>query len=144
MITQLNARLVLKHDLEVNWLAAVDFVPLRGEPIIYDAEIGEDGETLTLPTGRTKPYTYARFKIGDGITKVTELPFSTEYEDGSDNLQLESTQVYHYDSLLSGLLDDYMLNIDYDVIAFDTSELVFETSTRAILGQAMLGRIVLG
>lgn len=39
----------------------------------------------------------------------------------------------------------YLLNINYDVaLGFDTSEIVFEnTSTTSILGQAILGQMIL-
>lgn len=64
-----------KHDIEANWIKAVNFTPLQGEIIIYDSEIDADGNTLALPEGRTKPYIYERIKIGDGITNVNLLPF---------------------------------------------------------------------
>lgn len=40
----------------------------------------------------------------------------------------------------------YLLNIDYDnTLAFDTNEIVFNTDASiAILGQSMLGRMILG
>ena len=72
----LNTRHVQKHDIEVNWLKAKNFIPLQGELIIYDIEVDSTGNTLELPTDRTTPYTYARFKIGDGITNVNTLPFA--------------------------------------------------------------------
>lgn len=80
----IKTRIQHKHDLEVNWQRAT-FVPLVGELIIYDVEVDSDGKVPTkiiddkvvelLPTGRTVPYTYERFKIGDGITPVNDLPF---------------------------------------------------------------------
>lgn len=82
---QINTRIVHKHDLEVNWLKATNFVPKKGELIIYDVEVDENGNTLALPDGRTEPYRFERFKIGDGVvqpdgtikgTKVTALPFT--------------------------------------------------------------------
>lgn len=56
---KLNGRLQLKHDTEANWLKAVNFIPLAGEMIIYDAD----------------DINSVRVKIGDGETKVNELPF---------------------------------------------------------------------
>ena len=58
-----NSRISMKHDKEENWLKAVNFKPLAGEMIIYDA----DGE-----------YNSPRIKIGDGNTVVSELPFFYE------------------------------------------------------------------
>lgn len=80
---RIKTRFVHKHDFEVNWLKAVAFVPMQGEPIVYDNEVDENGNVLTLsdgvttvlPEGRTTPYTYERLKIGDGKTLVSDLPF---------------------------------------------------------------------
>ncbi len=72
----LKARLVQKHDIEAHWLLAKNFVPMRGEFIVYDTEIDSDGSILKLPEGRTEPYTYARYKIGDGVTSINDLPFA--------------------------------------------------------------------
>jgi hypothetical protein len=73
-----KTRIVNKHDLEVNWLKATNFVPLKGELVVYDIEVDAAGNTLTLPNGRTTPYTYERCKIGDGKKTVTDLPFVTD------------------------------------------------------------------
>lgn len=75
----IKSRIVHKHDLEAHWMRATSFVPLQGELIIYDIEIDADGNTLALPEGRTTPYNYERFKIGDGVTNVNELPFANEH-----------------------------------------------------------------
>lgn len=56
----LNTRLVNKHDVEANWLKAVNFIPLQGEIIVYDID---------------ENYSYERFKIGDGATNISALPF---------------------------------------------------------------------
>lgn len=58
----INTRVINKHDVEANWNKAVNFVPLKGEIIVYEKD---------------DTHTTARFKIGDGTTKVTELPFSS-------------------------------------------------------------------
>lgn len=57
---RLNARLVNKHDIQSNWKKAANFIPMQGEIICYDVD---------------ENYTYERFKIGDGITNVNDLPF---------------------------------------------------------------------
>lgn len=74
---QINARLQQKHDIEANWLKSVyidgleenglkekPFIPKAGEIIIYDAD---------------ESCAYPRFKIGDGSTLVTLLPFYGDY-----------------------------------------------------------------
>lgn len=83
----LNARIVHKHDLEINWEKATNFIPKQGEIIIYDRETFANGLIMPntvadgegnslLSSGRTTPFTYERFKIGDGIKNVINLPFT--------------------------------------------------------------------
>ena len=58
---QLNARFQQKHDTEANWnRVGTTFTPLKGEVIVYDVD-----STHSVP----------RFKIGDGTTKLSSLPF---------------------------------------------------------------------
>ena len=71
----LKTRIQNKHDTEANWAKATTFKPLAGELIIYDKD-----------SNNAKP----RFKIGDGITTVTNLPFvAIDY--GGRITSLEST-----------------------------------------------------
>lgn len=51
----LNTRIRQKIDTEANWKKAVNFVPLKGEIIVYSD--------------------LNRIKVGDGVTKVGSLPF---------------------------------------------------------------------
>lgn len=69
----LKARIVHKHDIEENWLKATNFIPMQGEIVVYDI----DGN-----------YPYERFKIGDGVTVVSSLPFvvSVISDDTIDNI----------------------------------------------------------
>ena len=57
---QINSRIVHKHDTEGNWNKATNFIPKQGEIIVYDIDT---------------TYSYERFKIGDGVTNVNNLPF---------------------------------------------------------------------
>lgn len=66
----INTRVINKHDVEANWNKAVNFVPLKGEIIVYEKD---------------DTHTTARFKIGDGTTKVTELPFSSIPDTGGSS-----------------------------------------------------------
>lgn len=52
-----QGRIVQKHDTEANWKKATNFIPLKGEIIIYDD--------------------LNKIKIGDGTTKINDLDFST-------------------------------------------------------------------
>lgn len=61
----INSRVVFKHDIEANWKQAINFVPKAGELILYDPS----------PNDPNHPYDYTRIKLGDGSTKVNDLPF---------------------------------------------------------------------
>lgn len=67
----LKSRHVQKHDIEENWAKAVNFIPLKAEIIVYDVDETHD---------------YERFKIGDGVTKVSELPFNNVSSGGIQNI----------------------------------------------------------
>lgn len=59
----LNMRIIHTHDTEDNWNKTTEFVPEPGELIVYDVDNNNS---------------YERFKIGDGLTDVKDLPFTTE------------------------------------------------------------------
>lgn len=80
---KLNARIVHKHDVEANWLKATSFIPKQGEIVVYDIDVN---------------YTYERFKIGDGKTVVSSLPFA----DNALKTSLE-TQINAVDGKISAV-----------------------------------------
>jgi hypothetical protein len=109
-------RIINKHGTEAYWLANHDFIPLLAETIVYDKDTN---------------YPYERFKIGDGETDVSSLPFI------DDPSKLNE---------INEILNTYILNIDYDaLLSFDTSEIIFNSSnsTTSALGKAILGQMVL-
>ena len=55
-----NARFCPKGETEANWNKAIGFIPLKKEIIEY------------LPD---ENYSATRFKVGDGVTAVQDLPF---------------------------------------------------------------------
>ena len=55
-----QGRIVQKHDTEANWKKATNFVPLKGEIIVYDD--------------------LNKIKIGDGTTKVGDLAFINDLD----------------------------------------------------------------
>lgn len=63
---KITSRIQQKHDVAANWTKATNFIPKKGEIIIYDAEYNASGE-------ETQP---VRFKIGDGSKTVNNLPFA--------------------------------------------------------------------
>lgn len=62
-MADLNTRIITAHDIEENWNAKPEIVPLRGEQIIYDPD---------------ETYPYARYKVGDGTTPLKDLPFGVD------------------------------------------------------------------
>lgn len=63
---KITSRIQQKHDVAANWAKATNFIPKKGEIIIYDAEYNANGaETQAV-----------RFKIGDGSKTVNDLPFA--------------------------------------------------------------------
>jgi hypothetical protein len=103
-LTTVNTRIVNKHDLEAVWLSKTDFIPMQGELIIYDCEIDKDGVTLALPEGRTTPYTYERFKIGDGKTPVSALPFASGNTDSDSSDVSAQLAAHNVDSAAHGAI----------------------------------------
>jgi hypothetical protein len=81
---RIKTRVISKHDIEANWNKANQFIPEAGELIVYDVEVDSSGKTLELPEGRTIPYTYERFKIGDGINIPVNLPFAQIQSDWNE------------------------------------------------------------
>lgn len=60
---QVKTRIINKHDTEANWDKATNFIPKQGELIVYDID---------------SSHSYERFKVGDGATTVSNLPFYLE------------------------------------------------------------------
>lgn len=58
---ELFTRIMQKHDTEANWALKTNFTPLAGEIIVYDKD---------------DTHNYTRVKIGDGTTKINNLPFT--------------------------------------------------------------------
>lgn len=72
-----KARVVNKHDTEANWNKAVNFIPKQGEIIVYDID---------------EAYGYERFKIGDGTTIVSALPFSCDFLESAIESKVDIAQ----------------------------------------------------
>ena len=61
MSTTIKGRFIQKHDMEANWNLATNFAPLEGEIVVYEPD---------------ETHAYPRFKVGDGATLVSALPFA--------------------------------------------------------------------
>ena len=95
-----QSRIQLKHDIEENWLKAINFVPKEGEIVIYDSDSSN-------PT--------PRFKIGDGVTVIGSLPFVAAQADW--NITDESNSGYiknkpNYDKIVTDL-EELSTNVAY-------------------------------
>ena len=95
-----QSRIQLKHDIEENWLKAINFVPKEGEIVIYDSDSNN-------PT--------PRFKIGDGVAVIGSLPFVAAQADW--NITDESDSGYiknkpNYDKIVTDL-EELSTNVAY-------------------------------
>lgn len=122
---EVKGRVQNKHGTEADWLAAAQaanpFIPLNGELIIYDPD---------------SIHSEKRFKFGDGVTNVNDLPFFGDYIMdkllGKANLFM-GTQEQFDAAFAAELIVDGSLVIITDGAA-----------TTAKLGLAKLGQMKLG
>lgn len=84
----IKTRIVHKHDTEAKWLTK-SFIPLQGEIIIYDIDASHN---------------YERFKIGDGKTQVSALPFVDDVAKAQINTL--NTTIQSVDTKLTDLVGD--------------------------------------
>ena len=75
-----KTRIIQKHDIEANWQKATNFVPKKGEMIVYDIDSNHN---------------YERIKIGDGEHIPNDLPFVTDnyYTKSETDAKLNGKQV---------------------------------------------------
>ena len=114
-----QSRIQLKHDIEENWLKAINFVPKEGEIIIYDSDSNN-------PT--------PRFKIGDGVTVIGSLPFVAAQADW--NITDESDSGYIKNKPEEFDADDaleYLISKNIITPLASSSGKVYTTSTGKIL-----------
>ena len=86
-MVEIKTRIVHPHDTEERWNKLTSFVPMQGELIIYDID---------------ENYNYQRFKLGDGKTTISNLPFITDkilesiVEDRNDISYIDSGRITNY------------------------------------------------
>ena len=98
----ISARMQMKTDTALNWSKAINFIPKKGEIIIYEAD---------------SDYGYERMKIGDGSTKVNDLPFVIGAKDWYQN---DSTASDYIKNRPGGYTVNYpALNIEWDGVIGD-------------------------
>ena len=65
-------------------------------------------------------------------------------ETKADRTELDTNKIIHNNFNLYSLLETYLLNIDYNELTFNTSEIIFDNkNSTPILGKAILGQMVL-
>jgi hypothetical protein len=65
----MKTRIIHKHAIATHWALATNFVPKQGELIVYDDRyIDSDGNEVIVADA-------VKYKIGDGVTLVNDLPF---------------------------------------------------------------------
>ena len=94
-IIKYNARVTQKRDTEANWNNAVNFIPLRGEIIVYEID-----NTHATP----------RFKVGDGVTTIVNLPFSDNTISGTVTKEIGgiSKNTVYTDASIAEVLTDLL------------------------------------
>lgn len=116
-----QGRIIQKHDSSANWAKAVNFIPLKGEIIIYDD--------------------LNKIKIGDGTTKVNDLDFSSSSglpEGGTTGQVLTKTadgqewQDREKDALVVNMTTDDAGNISSVDKTFDEVRAAYNTGKTVI------------
>ena len=119
-----KTRHLQKHDIEANWLKAVNFKPMLGEIIVYDKDEKHD---------------FVRTKIGDGETNINDLPFvknaiidvaslPTENINQEAIYRVFDTVVYDYGNPLYEPKINYVDTLPEEgenIIDFETGDLCF-------------------
>lgn len=123
---QLNTRVIQKHDIAENWAKAVNFIPRQGEIIVYDIDDNFD---------------YERFKIGDGVAVVDQLPFANvvDWNENDPNAASYINNRTHWEE--NGIVHKIDPKFLPDDISIDTSTLV--PITRTINGKTLEDDITL-
>lgn len=83
-VAKLNARIINKHDTESNWDKATNFIPKKGEIIVYEAD------------DNAVPY----LKVGNGTKTVTELPYVSNKNTDEAIEQLKNNDVFKDEDLI--------------------------------------------
>ena len=119
--TTLRSRLIQKHDIEANWKIAGEaekpFVPKQAEVIVYDDRYTDNEGNVHIVADKV------RFKIGDGVTNVNDLPFAS-----IDKLDWVDIQNKPENLVLT----DSASIIDVDVLPTETADIWFKFSQDSV------------
>lgn len=112
MSTTLNMRAQMKNDSTANWAAASDFIARKGEIIVYN---------------ENPP----KIKIGDGVTKIGELPFLTSSVYVGDTQPTQNYDVW-VDTSEEGAISLVYTQEEKNKLAKIDTDLIAEQKTGAI------------
>ena len=104
------------------------------------AELENEVNSIAVPTQLSELADDTNYRTVSDVEKVrwnAKSDFSGDYNDLINTPDETIAE-------LSDVIQTYILNIDYSVLAFDTSEIVFDYyGDSAVLGAAVLGQMVL-
>lgn len=129
--TTFQSRIIQKHDTKANWDKATNFIPLKGEIIVYDD--------------------LNKIKIGDGSTTVVNLPYSatTNYNDlsnkptigaGTITIQKNSTKI---DSFSVNTTANKTINITVPTKVSDLNDDVIDGNYLPLTGGNITGTLTI-
>lgn len=87
MENTLHVRIKNKSGSSSYWSSQIDFIPLKGELIIYD-----DHKTYTDQNNQV--HNLPGFKLGNGVTTINNLPFVTKDLEEQIITHIENTKVH--------------------------------------------------
>ena len=137
MAKQLNARIITKHDTQANWDKAINFIPKKGEIIIYEQD--------NLSFASSVP----RIKIGDGEKTISSLSYLTDpyvLKDGNKVLSDRNYSEEHYQKV-EGIPKNpkYTDTLYYSGVGLSSQNTVFyNTGMIEILAGEKDGQIKIG
>jgi hypothetical protein len=99
---------VPRHDTALNWSKAKNFIPAKGELIVYDADSLVDADrgyylvndtavtsvTINGTVCEVLPSSVTRFKFGNGVDNVNILPYVTTKSSGGGSVNPEDLEGY--------------------------------------------------
>ena len=106
MSKTIKTRIQNKHDIPENWSKAT-FIPLPGELIIYDDHYFDaNGNKVVVADS-------IRYKFGDGVTAINELPFVENKKILFEDLFIDSDIVLCLDG---GGADSQLAKLDKTIL----------------------------
>lgn len=113
----IKTRIQLKNDIEANWNKIAQFIPLRGELIVYS-------------TDETHPF--SRLKIGDGTTPIIDLPFLEAETIGGVAVKAQPENYWNS-------IPEYIPRTGEIIIYLNHKEIIIDTNKRVSVSGIKIG-----